>query len=146
MSITEDFLSSQEEAEIISAIQEAEALTSGEIRVHIEAHSDLDVMERARQIFIHLKMHKTQLHNGVLFYVGVQDHTFAIIGDEGINRVVTNDFWECTKEIVIGHFKKGDFKNGLIKGILNAGSQLKLFFPYNKEHSTNELPDEISRG
>lgn len=145
MSITEDFLSSQEEAEIVAAIKEAEALTSGEIRVHIEAHSDLDMMGRARQVFVELKMHETKLHNGVLFYVGVQDHTFAIIGDEGINHVVANDFWECTKDIVIQNFKKGDFKNGLIKGILNAGNQLKRYFPSN-EQSTNELPNEISRG
>lgn len=145
MSITEDFLSSQEEAEIVAAIKEAEALTSGEIRVHIEAHSDLDMMGRGRQVFVELKMHETKLHNGVLFYVGVQDHTFAIIGDEGINHVVANDFWECTKDIVIQNFKKGDFKNGLIKGILNAGNQLKRYFPSN-EQSTNELPNEISRG
>jgi len=41
MSLTEDFLSAAEEQEIIAAIIEAEGLTSGEIRVHIEEHSDL---------------------------------------------------------------------------------------------------------
>ena len=49
----------------------------------------------------------------MLFYVGVSDHTFAIIGDKGINDVVEPDFWDCTKDIVIEHFKNKQFKEGL---------------------------------
>jgi uncharacterized membrane protein len=80
----------------------------------------------------------------VLFYVGVSDHSFAIIGDEGINKVVEDDFWECTKDVVIEHFKKGEFQKGLSNGITRAGERLKEFFPKENEN-TNELTNEISR-
>nr|WP_298000752.1 TPM domain-containing protein [uncultured Flavobacterium sp.] len=146
MSITEDFLSAEEEKEIIDAIVEAESQTSGEIRVHIEEHSDLPVLDRAQEVFKMLEMHKTSARNGVLFYIGVKDRHFAIIGDDGIDAVVPYDFWEITKQKVIEHFKMNSFKQGLIAGILHTGKQLKNFFPSHGKEDINELPNEISRG
>lgn len=146
MSITEDFLSTAEEREIVDAIVKAEQQTSGEIRVHIEEHSDLPVLDRAQEVFKMLDMHKTNARNGVLFYIGVQDRHFAIIGDDGIDQVVPYDFWESTKKTVLDHFKQNMFKEGLIKGILQTGKQLKHFFPYEGNDDINELPNEISRG
>ena len=35
------FLTSEDEQEVVAAINQAELETSGEIRVHIEGHSDL---------------------------------------------------------------------------------------------------------
>lgn len=145
MSLAEDFLSTADEQEIVAAIVKAEKETSGEIRVHIEEHSDLPVLERAREVFKILQMHKTSARNGVLFYVGVQDRHLAIIGDEGIDRVVPYDFWESTKDIVVKHFKGNLFKEGLIAGVLHTGKQLKQFFPYEGVEDVNELPNEISR-
>lgn len=145
MSITENFISKQEEQAIIEAIQKAENKTSGEIRVHIEEHSDLDVLDRAKEVFVILEMHKTNARNGVLFYIGVRDKSFAIFGDNGINNVVPDDFWVCTKDVVIEHFKQKKFKDGLVAGILKAGEQLKKFFPI-QENDKNELSNEISRG
>ncbi len=146
MSLTEDFLSTSEEQEIVAAIVKAEKETSGEIRVHIEEHSDLPVLERAQEVFKMLEMHKTSARNGVLFYIGVKDRHFAIIGDDGIDAVVPYDFWEATKKTVIDHFKTSNFKQGLIAGILHTGKQLKQFFPYHGKDDVNELPNEISRG
>ncbi len=146
MSLTEDFLSATEEREIVDAIVIAEQQTSGEIRVHIEEHSDLPVLERAQEVFKMLSMHQTNARNGVLFYIGVKDRHFAIIGDDGIDKVVPYDFWESTKKTVVDHFKQNQFKEGLIKGILQTGKQLKFFFPYNGKDDINELPNEISRG
>lgn len=145
MSITEDFLTAAEEQEIVQAIALAEKNTSGEIRVHIENHSDTPPIARAREVFNSLKMYKTQARNGVLFYVGVLDHSFAIIGDSGIDDVVESDFWECTKDIVIENFKNKKFKDGLVQGINRAGERLKEFFPYDSD-DTNELSNEISKG
>ena len=47
---------------------------------------------------------------------------------------------------VIEKFKDGQYKDGLIKGILEAGEQLKKYFPYNHEGDMDELSNEISRG
>lgn len=145
MSETEDFLNAAEEQEIVNAIKEAEKNTSGEIRVHIENHSEKPPLERAQEVFYQLGMETTAARNGVLFYVGVSDHTFAIIGDEGIDKAVEADFWNTTKDVVISHFKEKRYKEGLVEGILKAGVRLKEYFPY-QDDDINELPDTISRG
>ena len=144
MSKTEDFLSKAEEQEIVHAIVEAEKNTSGEIRVHIEEHTEKSPLERAQEVFFELKMDETQDRNGVLFYVCVSDKKFAILGDKGINEAVESDFWDCTKDTVIANFKEGKFKKGLVEGILRAGERLKKNFPYQSD-DTNELSNEISR-
>jgi uncharacterized membrane protein len=55
------------------------------------------------------------------------------------------DFWNSTKEAMQNHFKSGNFKQGLIDGILKAGEQLQKYFPY-AEGDTDELSNEISKG
>ena len=144
MSKTKDFLTKQDEQEIVSSIVEAEKNTSGEIRVHIEEHSEKSPLDRAQEVFFELKMNETQDRNGVLFYICVSDKKFAIIGDKGINDVVESDFWDYTKDTVIANFKEGNFKKGLVEGILQAGQRLKHYFPYQSD-DTNELSNEISR-
>lgn len=145
MSKTEDFLTQSEEQEIVQAIVVTEKNTSGEIRVHIEEHSKKAPLDRAQEVFFELKMDGTKDRNGVLFYVGVADKKFAIIGDKGINDVVKADFWNSTKEVVIANFKENQFKKGLIDGILKAGEQLKIYFPYQSD-DVDELSNEISKG
>lgn len=146
MSQTEDFLTPEEEQEIVQAIIVAEQNTSGEIRVHIEEHTEKKPFERAQEVFYSLKMENTRNQNGVLFYVGVADHSFVILGDKGINNLVEGDFWDKTKDLVISHFKNGKYKQGLVEGILKAGGKLKELFPYDPTSDNNELPNEISRG
>ncbi|RIV70512.1 TPM domain-containing protein [Flagellimonas aequoris] len=145
MSHVEEFLSAEEEQDIINAIVEAEKNTSGEIRVHIEASAKIDHFSRAQQIFHFLKMGNTKENNGVLIYVAVDDKKFVIYGDSGIDRAVPNGFWDTTKDVMASHFKKGDFKQGIVEGVLMAGKELKSHFPWN-QNDTNELSDAISKG
>ncbi len=145
MSKVENFLTQEEEQEIVEAIRVAEKNTSGEIRVHIERTTSLDAFDRAMEVFHELKMDETQLKNGVLIYLAVENRTFVICGDKGINDVVESDFWDCTRDIMVQQFKEGHFKQGLINGILRAGERLQHYFPW--EHGdTNELSNEISKG
>ncbi len=145
MSKVEDFLTTEEEQEIVEAIRVAEKNTSGEIRVHLEKTTELDPFDRALEVFNELKMDETQLKNGVLIYLAVKDKTFVICGDQGINEIVENDFWDSTKDVMVAHFKNGNFKQGLIDGVLRAGEELKKHFPWS-EDDTNELSNEISKG
>ncbi len=139
------FLSESDEKEVINAIQEAELNTSGEIRIHIEGKTTKDAYERALDVFNELKMHQTEQRNGVLIYVATEDQKFVICGDKGINNVVADDFWDSTRDTIAEHFKKGNFKNGIVAGILSAGIQLKQFFPWQTDDE-NELSNEISKG
>ena len=140
-----NFFSKEEKELIKSAVKEAELNTSGEIRVHLDNHCKEDVMDRAAWWFGKLEMHKTELRNGVLFYLAVKDHKFAILGDAGINAVTAEDFWDHIKEKMQGSFSEGKFAAGLQEGILMAGQALKEHFPY-KDGDVNELADEISFG
>lgn len=140
----EDFLSDGEEQEVIEAIIKAEGHTSGEIRVHLEKGFDKDPIKRAEEVFYYLGMDGTVNKNGILFYVAVDHHKFAVLGDKGIDKVVPDDFWESIKDEVIAEFRTGDHAKGLIKGILHAGEKLKEYFPVEDDDS-NELPDHISK-
>lgn len=144
MSKIEDFLTSKEEKNIIEAIRLAESNTSGEIRVHIERSSKIDTIKRALEVFSILKMNNTKLQNAVLIYIAVDDHNFVIYGDHGINTVVPDNFWDTTKQDIQIYFNKGQFSEGLIKGITLIGRQLKQYFPWSK-NDTNELPNSISK-
>jgi len=142
---TSGFFSKEETDEIVNAIVAAEKRTSGEIRVHIEQTKVEDASKRVVQVFEALNMHETKLRNGVLFYIGVEDHSFFIIGDKGINDLVDGDFWNKTKDVVIDHFKSGQMKEGLVKGIEKVGEKLSVLFPFQgEENDTDELSNEIS--
>lgn len=139
------YFTEENKLQIANAIRTAELNTSGEIRVHIEKHCKGDVLDQAAYIFEKLEMHKTELRNGVLFYLAVEDRKFAILGDAGINQKVPADFWEKTKELVLAKFKDGAFADGLASGIIMAGEKLKEHFPYQKG-DVNELSNDISFG
>lgn len=139
------FTSADKEA-IVAAIQSAEVSTSGEIQVHIESRCKGDVLDRAVVVFDKLKMFQTQDRNGVLFYLAVEDKKFAILGDSGINEVVPDHFWENIKEQMTIRFKAGEFTQGLIEGIKEAGTQLGEHFPHQGDSDINELSDDISFG
>jgi len=144
MSKVEDFLTADEEQEIVDAILESEKNTSGEIRVHIETSTSMDHYLRAQEVFHLLKMDNTRESNGVLIYVAVDDKKFVICGDKGIDEVVPKDFWNSTKDVIQNKFKEEKFKDGIINGIHMAGKELKAHFPW-KPNDTNELSNEVSK-
>lgn len=142
-----DTITAEDEVQIVNAIKEAETNTSGEIRVHIENTCELDTLDRATQVFAYLHMHQTKQRNGVLFYVAIKSHKFAVLGDAGINAVVPPNFWNEITNLVIGYFKEEKYAEGLSKGVLMAGEQLKAYFPYAGDKSDiNELDNDISFG
>ena len=139
------FFTKEQQKEIEEAIKAAELNTSGEIRLHIESELKGDIFDRAAYIFKLLEMHKTELRNGVLFYLALKSKKFAIIGDMGINHKVPDNFWDNIKEKVLSDFSEGKFTEGLVLGLNMAGEQLKKHFPH-QENDVNELSDEISFG
>ena len=139
------FFSNLQQEEIKKAILKAELDTSGEVRIHIEHTCKGEVLDRAAFIFEKLKMQKTELRNGVLFYLSIKNKKFAILGDKGINASVSENFWDDIKQIMLEHFKEEHFTEGLIEGISMAGVKLKKHFPYHSD-DINELSNEISFG
>jgi uncharacterized membrane protein len=139
------FLDKDQKNLIRQSIADAELDTSGEIRIHIERRCKGEVLDRGAYLFEKLGMHKTAQRNGVLFYLAIDDHRFAILGDAGINALTPEDFWDRIKEKMQQEFREGRFAEGLAWGIREAGKELKAHFPY-QDDDVNELPDDISFG
>ena len=137
--------SSAGEKQIIEAIEQAENTCSGEIRIHIDRFCKGDPLLKAKNLFHHLGMEETKQRNGVLIYVAVEDHRFAIVGDIGINEKVPENFWENTKDLMLNHFKNNALVEGIVEGVKNAGEQLKTHFP-PVEDDKDELSNDLSYG
>lgn len=133
----------QQQQQVQDAIAQAELNTSGEIRVHIDKRCKEEPMKMAIAVFEKLGMHKTEQRNAVLFYLAMDDKKLAILGDKGINEAVPTNFWDEIRDLMVSHFKKGEFTEGLSKGIVMAGEQLKTAFPYQSD-DTNELSNELT--
>lgn len=128
---------------VTRAVTEAEAATSGEIRVHLDARCPGDPMTRAVGLFEQLGMTRTALRNGVLVYLAVQDRKLAVIGDAGVHARVPPDYWERLKETLVTHFREGRPRDGLVAAVREVGETLRRHFPRAPD-DRNELTDQVS--
>src|SRR2546425_72940 len=131
---------------IKEAIQKAEHRTSGEIRVSVAPFFWGNVHKAAEKAFARLGMRRTKDHNGVLFFVVPARRKFVVLGDSGIHERVGQDFWHRIVAVVTEKFRRGDFTEGLIRGIEEVGEQLATHFPYDAATDVDELPDDVDFG
>ncbi len=141
------FFSAEEEAKILNAIHEAEQQTSGEVRLYIESKCRfVDPLDRAAEIFLHLKMNETVNRNAVLVYIATVHHQLAVFADEGIYNKAGQQFWNNAVRTMISGFKQDNYAEGIIEVIYKTGQLLKTNFPYDASTDKNELPDDIVFG
>ncbi|MEM7163403.1 MAG: TPM domain-containing protein [Bacteroidota bacterium] len=143
MSRAFDFFTPTQRDQIKEAIAKSEKLTSGEIRVHIENRTEIDVLDRAAYVFENLGMHRTKERNAVLIYMAVQDGRFAILGDAGIHQILGSDYWSQTRDSLLKYFNDQAFVEGLEWAIADIGNRLSENFPISEE-DVNELENEIT--
>ncbi len=137
-----NFLDESEKQRVVAAIREAERQTSGEIRVHIVERAEGDTLETAKTVFEKLGMTATRERNGVLFFLSLKDHRFAVLGDSGIHEKVQGDFWDSIRDEMAGRFQGGQFVDGIVAGIRKCGEKLAEHFP-RRDDDIDELPNEI---
>ena len=128
------------------AIVEAEKETSGEICVSVARLFWGRVRPAAERAFRRLGMANTRLRNGILFFIVPARKRFVVLGDKGIHEKVGQDFWDGIAASMSGHFRKGEFEEGLIAGIRAAAAGLAVHFPYEPTTDVNELPDDVDMG
>ncbi len=136
------FFSKLDHDRIVAAIAQAERGSSGQIRVHVTHRKPRDIEERARQRFEKLGMTWTAQRNGVLIYIAPKLRRFQILGDSGIHERCGDDFWKETASEIESHFRRGEFTQGVVRGVEKIGGVLAAHFP-PLESGRNELPDEI---
>ncbi|MGH7317906.1 MAG: TPM domain-containing protein, partial [Candidatus Rokuibacteriota bacterium] len=137
------FLSEPDLAAVAAAIATAEAATSAEIRVHLDARCPGEALARATLVFERLGMHRTAAHHGVLVYVSIEDHKLAVLGDRGIHERVGQAYWDGLVEAVLVHFRQARFRDGLAHAVGEVGAVLRRHFP-RRPDDVNELPDRVS--
>jgi uncharacterized membrane protein len=129
--------------QIDRAIKQAEAKTSGEIRVSIAGFFRGEARALAERAFRRLGMDHTRNRNGVLILVAPTRRQVVILGDQGIDAHVGAATWsECANELA-RHFAHGDFTAGLVATIDRIGQMLAAHFPPEAGPNVNELSDAI---
>jgi len=139
------FLSEADLEAVAAAIAAAEATTSAEIRVHLDARCPGEPMPRAVAVFERLGMHRTAERHGVLVYVSVEDHKLAVLGDRGIHERVGQVYWDRLVQGVIAHLRERRHRDGLVHAVAEVGAVLRRHFP-RRPDDVNELPDRVSLG
>ncbi|NNM15845.1 MAG: TPM domain-containing protein [Bacteroidia bacterium] len=145
MSIAEKIIDEEKRARLKQEIELAEKLTTGEIRVFLEDHCEVDILDHTAFLFDQLKMQNTKQRNGVLIYMSLQDHRFTIIGDAGINAKVSESYWQEIKDMMTPFFIADQFEDGITFAIREVAKILKQNFPYSAD-DVNELSDKIMFG
>jgi uncharacterized membrane protein len=142
-----EIFTAEETEKILAAIRAAEMRTSGEVRIYIESRCRfVDAIDRAREMFVALKMHETELRNATLIYLATKDRQAAVFGDEGIHQKVGKQYWEEVVLRMLASFRNEKLADGLCTGGQALGEALQQHFPFDRETDKNELPDEIVFG
>ncbi len=135
---------------IARSVWDAETHTSGEIRVHLEPRvprarlgRSLAPLDRAREVFARLGMHRTQERHGVLIYIALRDRKLAIVGDEGIHARVGDAYWERLRDGMIEHLKREAPRDAIVHAVRDLGATLARHFP-RRPDDIDELPNTVS--
>ena len=136
------FFSQIDNDRIVKAIADAESASSGEVRVHVTHRKPEDLEARARRRFELLGMTKTADRNGVLFYIAPGLRRFQILGDAGIHEKCGADFWKDVAAEMEESFRRGEFTEGIVRGVQKVGELLAVHFPRSTQ-DRNELPNAI---
>lgn len=127
---------------IVLAIMEAEKGTTGEIRVHLSKRwFEKDPYAHACKLFMQYGMTRTANRNAVLLYVNLRKRKFTIIGDEGIHRVVGQQYWEELARCLANDLRSTCSENAIALAVRTIGATLHRFFPAEEGA---ENPDELS--
>jgi uncharacterized membrane protein len=140
---TREFIDKLEHARIVQAIREAEARSSGQIRVYVKRGKlKGDPLLSARKKFQALGMHDTRERNAVLIFIAPRAHKFAVIGDEAVHQKCGFTLWQRVVEKMQNHFRHEHFSEAIVDAVRDIGSVLAEHFP-GRADGKNELPDEI---
>jgi uncharacterized membrane protein len=138
-----EFLASLDQPRIVEAIHTAEAMTSGEIRVHVQPKARGEIRNVAERTFERLGMTRTALRNGVLLFIASEEQRFVILGDAGIDAKVPAGFWDEIAAKLTIRFQNGEYTDGIVEAVHSAGEELRHYFP-RAHDDRNELTNEVN--
>jgi uncharacterized membrane protein len=131
-----------DQARVLNAVKAAERLSSGEIKVHVEARCrGGDAPARAGELFRALGLQRTEKRNAVLIYLAVRDQLFALHADSGIAADAA--FFEGASRALANGLKRSAFGDGLVGAVQAIGHKLAARFPRAAD-DRNAIDNEIT--
>ena len=141
------FVASLDDERIVAAIRGAEAISRGEIRVHVAEREVADPRTEAAFVFERLGMAETAERNSVLLFVAPQSQSITVIGDREAHERCGEAFWTAVVVAIREEFRVGRYTEGIVAGVRAVADELARHFPRRPgETDRNELPDSVSRG
>ncbi|MGK5082591.1 TPM domain-containing protein [Bdellovibrionota bacterium FG-1] len=121
---------------LIQAIAEAEAGTTGEIRVHLSKRFyEKNPLKRALQLFTRFGLTHTAQRNTVLIYVNLRKNKFAIVGDIKIHETVSRRDWNRLTDELAVLLRETHSERAITLTALALGTTLREHFPTIKDLS-----------
>ena len=139
-----DFLTKEQEQEVVDAIRAAETQTSGEIRVVITSHWILRPEHHAWRLFDRLNMAHTRHRNGALIVVFTRRKRFVVLGDSGLNEAVKSGYWHEIAAKMTDFLRDGRKVDALTSAIRTLGETMSAHWP-PETSNPDELPNAIHR-
>ncbi|HZT13377.1 MAG TPA: TPM domain-containing protein [Candidatus Baltobacteraceae bacterium] len=114
---------------IRSAIDAAEARTSGRIGVRVTDEPSDDTLALARADFERARLHEHPAKNAVIFLISPRAKRFAVFGGDAIHAAVGDAFWNDLVAAMTPFFARNDATAGVVFGITRVGERLREHFP-----------------
>jgi uncharacterized membrane protein len=142
--IMKDFLTTEQEQEVVEAIRAAEARTSGEIRVVITSRWILRPERCARRLFDQLGMERTRHRNGALIVLFARRRRFVVLGDDALEEIIRPQGWQEISAEMSALLREGRKVEALIGVIRRLGATMAAHWPPDASNP-DELPNAVVR-
>ena len=151
--IQHKILTKRELKQLSEQIGEIEKKTPAEIRVVVRhkkhwSERKLSPRQVAEREFKSLGMTNTKERTGILVFILVSERQFELLADQGIIKVLPDEFWTNIAGKLSEHFSKSNFYHGLKTSLAEIGEILESKLPVHRIHGTSkenhdELPNDI---
>jgi uncharacterized membrane protein len=139
-----NFLTTEQEQEVVDAIRTAEAQTSGEIRVVITSRWILRPEHHAWQLFERLEMTRTRHRNGTLIVLFTRRRRFVVLGDSGLHGILKPGYWDGIAAAMTELLREGRKLDAITTAIRMLGETMAGHWP-PEASNPDELPNALVR-
>lgn len=101
------------------------------------------VHRRAMKAFVDEEVFATKDRTGILIFISLLEHRIEVLGDSGINQLVTPEDWVDVVEKIRRGVKGGRVADGLIDAIDTCGHLLERKGVAIQEDDRDELSNEL---
>lgn len=101
------------------------------------------VHRRAMKAFVDEEVFTTRDRTGILIFISLLEHRIEVLGDAGINEVVSPDEWADVIEQIRRGIRSGRVADGLVEAIESCGHLLETRGVHVRKDDVDELSNEL---